>query len=84
MNTLALAMGGHCRTGLEDGLHHDFERRMPATNPGLVARVVELAELFGRPVASRGRARELLGFTPVAAHPLQAAEGRVTGGEVAG
>lgn len=72
MNTLAIAMGGHCRTGLEDGIHHDFARTRLATNEGLVGRVAELAELFGRRTATHTEAREMLGLAPApAASPLQ-------------
>ena len=67
MNTLAIAMGGHCRVGLEDNLHHGFDRKELATNQGLVERVAHLSESFGRPLASPVRARELLGLGPSAA-----------------
>ncbi|MFN2431215.1 MAG: 3-keto-5-aminohexanoate cleavage protein [Gemmatimonadota bacterium] len=62
MNTLALAMGGHCRVGLEDNIYEDFSRRRLATNQRLVRRLANLAQSFGRPVASPKRARELLGL----------------------
>ena len=65
MNTLALAMGGHCRVGLEDNIYHGFSRSELATNLGLVARVKLLAETFGRRLASPARARDLLGLEPV-------------------
>jgi uncharacterized protein (DUF849 family) len=64
MNTLAIAMGGHCRVGLEDNLYYDFERRDLATNAALVERLVRLSTAFGRPLASRARARQLLGLGP--------------------
>ena len=70
MNTLAIAMGGHCRVGLEDNIYHGFNRSELATNSGLVARVKLLAETFGRRLASPARARELLGLAPVAHHTL--------------
>jgi uncharacterized protein (DUF849 family) len=70
MNTLAIAMGGHCRVGLEDNIYHGFNRSELATNLGLVARVKLLAESFGRRLASPARARELLGLAPVAARKL--------------
>jgi 3-keto-5-aminohexanoate cleavage enzyme len=67
MNTLAIAMGGHCRVGLEDNIYYGFDRGELATNPGLVDRVAQLAEIFGRPLASSIRARELLGLGPSSA-----------------
>jgi len=62
MNTLALAMGGHCRIGLEDNIYHDFGRSRLATNLGLLNRLAHLAETFGRPLASSVKARSLLGL----------------------
>jgi len=60
MNTIAVAIGGHARTGLEDNLW--FRRGEPATNAQLVDRVRRLAELVDRPVATPGQTRELLGL----------------------
>jgi 3-keto-5-aminohexanoate cleavage enzyme len=62
MNTLAIAMGGHCRVGLEDNIYHGFDRSELATNLGLVKRLVRISETFGRPLATPARARELLGL----------------------
>ena len=70
MNTLAIAMGGHCRVGLEDNIYHGFNRSELATNLGLVTRVKLLAESFGRRLATPARARELLGLAPVVARKL--------------
>jgi uncharacterized protein (DUF849 family) len=67
MNTLAIAMGGHCRVGLEDNIYHDFDRAQLATNIGLVDRIALLAETFGRRMATPARARALLGLGPSAA-----------------
>lgn len=64
MNTLAIAMGGHCRVGLEDNVYFDFERRDLATNAALVERLVTISETFGRPVAAPARARAMLGLGP--------------------
>ena len=60
MNVLAIAMGGHCRVGLEDNIYHGFDRGELATNEGLVERVAHISETFGRPLASSSRARALL------------------------
>ena len=62
MNALAIAMGGHCRVGLEDNIYHGFDRSELATNEGLLQRVAHLSETFGRPLASSARARTLLGL----------------------
>ena len=62
MNTLALAMGGHCRVGLEDNIYLVFDRSELATNGGLMDRLALLAETFGRPLASPARARIMLGL----------------------
>jgi 3-oxoadipate:acetyl-CoA acetyltransferase len=70
MNTLAIAMGGHCRVGLEDNIYHGFDRAELATNQGLVNRLGLLAETFGRELASPARARTLLGLGPSAASVL--------------
>jgi 3-keto-5-aminohexanoate cleavage enzyme len=67
MNTLAIAMGGHCRVGLEDNIYYDFGRAELATNIGLVDRIALLAGTFGRPLASSVRARAMLGLGPSAA-----------------
>ena len=56
----ALAMGGHVRVGLEDNIYYSKGRL--ATNEDLVARVVRLAGELGRPVATPGQARSILGL----------------------
>lgn len=75
MNTLAIAMGGHCRVGLEDNIYHGFDRSELATNLGLVERVAQLSETFGRPLASSVRARTLLGLGE---SPARCEEGHLT------
>ena len=62
MNVLAVAMGGHCRVGLEDNIYYGFDRGELATNEGLVERLAHISESFGRPLASSTRARALLGL----------------------
>jgi 3-oxoadipate:acetyl-CoA acetyltransferase len=76
MNTLAIAMGGHCRVGLEDNIYLGFDRSVLATNLELVERVARIAETFGRPLASAARVRTLLGLDrPV---PVDAAKPGIT------
>jgi 3-keto-5-aminohexanoate cleavage enzyme len=62
MNVLAIAMGGHCRVGLEDNIYHGFDRGELATNERLVERVAHLSETFGRSLANSTQARALLGL----------------------
>ena len=54
----AIALGGHVRIGLGD---ETFDDEKP-TNAALVARVVEMARAAGRPIASPGEAREMMGL----------------------
>lgn len=65
VNGLAIFMGGHVRTGLEDNPWWDHATREPATNAGLVHRVAALAELAGRRLATPEEAREMLGLALV-------------------
>jgi uncharacterized protein (DUF849 family) len=62
----ALALGGHCRTGLEDNIRLDRHTLAPS-NAALVAHVGELAAAHGRPVATARQARAMLGLAPVLA-----------------
>jgi uncharacterized protein (DUF849 family) len=57
----ALAMGGHCRTGMEDNIRLDRDRLAPS-NAALVRHVAGLAADAGRPVATPAQARALLGL----------------------
>ncbi len=60
MATMAIAMGGHVRVGLEDNIYYSKGRL--ARNDELVARIVRIAAELGRPVATPDRAREILGL----------------------
>ena len=60
MTTMAILLGGHVRTGLEDVI--EYSPGVPATNEMLVQRVVRLAEELGREVATTTEAREILGL----------------------
>jgi 3-keto-5-aminohexanoate cleavage enzyme len=63
MNSLAIAMGGHVRVGLEDNLWMDPEtKQRPASNEMLIERVVALARAHGRDIAAPARARAMLGL----------------------
>lgn len=68
VNTLAIAMGGHVRVGLEDNLWFDRARTVEADNESLVRRVVDLAATLERPPATPDEARARIGLpsrTPV-------------------
>ncbi len=64
MNALAVFMGGHVRTGLEDNPYLDPASRAPATNIALVQRVAELAQLAGRRLATGPETRAMLELDP--------------------
>ena len=66
MNAIAVFMGGHVRTGLEDNPYLDQATRVPATNSALVWRAVELARAAGRAVATAAEVREWLCLPPAA------------------
>jgi 3-keto-5-aminohexanoate cleavage enzyme len=57
---LAIAMGGHVRTGLEDNPYLDAEGTVPATNVALVERAVAVAAGLQRPIATPEETRRLL------------------------
>lgn len=65
---LALAEGGHVRTGLEDNIYYQ-PGQLAESNAQLVERVVRLASELGRPVATPDDARALLRRAPVAPVP---------------
>lgn len=62
-NALAIAMGGHVRTGLEDNPWLDAAGTEPATNAQLVARAVAMATTVGRQLATPEQARAILGLS---------------------
>jgi uncharacterized protein (DUF849 family) len=64
INVAAIIMGGNVRVGLEDNLFFDAERKQPATNLGLVKRLVDIAKELGRTIATAKEVRERLGLGP--------------------
>ncbi|MFN7991118.1 MAG: 3-keto-5-aminohexanoate cleavage protein [Candidatus Micrarchaeia archaeon] len=62
INVSAMLMGGHVRTGIEDNIWMDHDKKTPATNELLVKRIARIATEIGRPVASPKEAREILGL----------------------
>jgi 3-keto-5-aminohexanoate cleavage enzyme len=61
IDSLAIAIGGHARTGLEDNMY--FRKGKVASNAQLVERLRLLSELQERPVATPLQARGILGLT---------------------
>jgi 3-keto-5-aminohexanoate cleavage enzyme len=59
MATLAIAMGGHARVGLEDNIYYR-KGELATSNAQLVERVVRLAGELGREVATPAEARGIL------------------------
>lgn len=55
----AITLGGHVAIGTGD---HDYARLGAPDNGELVARVAQLAETLGRPVATPAQAREIIGL----------------------
>ena len=62
VNSLAIAMGGHVRVGLEDNLFLDAHKAKPASNPALVERLATLAEATGRSIATPSETRATIGL----------------------
>jgi uncharacterized protein (DUF849 family) len=67
VNAMAVAMGGHVRTGLEDNPYYDWRTRAPASNEQLVSRVRRLARTLQRDLATPDEVREMLGLAPARA-----------------
>lgn len=63
MNTLGILLGGHVRTGFEDNIYYR-KGVLAEGNAPLVSRLVNLAEILERPIASPFDARKLLGIFP--------------------
>ena len=64
MNSLAIALGGGVRVGIEDAIYFDRERDRLATNEELVRRVHELIALNERDVMSSAQLRDRLALEP--------------------
>jgi len=60
MNAISIIDGGGVRVGLEDNIWFDEERAILATNYALVERLVKIATVVGRPIATSQEVRELL------------------------
>lgn len=62
VNSLAIAMGGHVRVGLEDNLWYDEAKTRAATNPGLIERLGGVASAVEREIATPDAARAIIGL----------------------
>ncbi|MCK9444244.1 MAG: 3-keto-5-aminohexanoate cleavage protein [Tissierellaceae bacterium] len=60
MLTMAILLGGHTRTGLEDTVLYD--KGILATNVMLIERIKRIAKELGREIATPDEAREILGI----------------------
>ena len=61
-----IAMGGHVRVGFEDNVYMS-KGILAKSNGEMVERVVQMAKLMNRPVATPAEAREILGLKPLEA-----------------
>ncbi len=64
MNSLAIAMGGGVRVGLEDNIYYDRTRTRLASNADLLRRIHLVAEANERPLMTSAKMRRLLGLEP--------------------
>jgi len=70
VNSLAIAMGGHVRVGLEDNLWLDAEKERPASNRELVDRLAQLARALEREIATPDQARSMIGLPARTLSPI--------------
>ncbi|MFA9418231.1 3-keto-5-aminohexanoate cleavage protein [Natrinema sp. HArc-T2] len=61
MTTMAMAMGGHVRVGMEDNVYYR-KGELAESNAQLVRRATRIADELNRPVATPADARDLLGL----------------------
>jgi 3-keto-5-aminohexanoate cleavage enzyme len=61
LGTVAIIIGGHVRVGFEDNIYYK-KGVLADSNAQLVERVVRVADIHGRPVASPDEARQILGL----------------------
>jgi uncharacterized protein (DUF849 family) len=61
-NIMGLSFGAGVRTGLEDNLYFDREKKVLATNETLVSRIVSFIKQMNLKVATPKEAREILGI----------------------
>ena len=61
LGTAAIIMGGHVRVGFEDNIYYE-KGILAESNAQLVERIVRVAGIHNRPVASPDEARQILGL----------------------
>ncbi|MFJ7972716.1 3-keto-5-aminohexanoate cleavage protein [Psychrobacillus sp. NPDC096389] len=59
INTMSILLGGHVRVGMEDSVYYR-KGELATTNAQFVKRIVELAGILGREVATPDEARKIL------------------------
>ena len=64
MNSVAIAMGGGVRVGLEDNIYYDLERTRLATNADLLRRIHTIAQANERKLMTPRELRRLLNLEP--------------------
>jgi 3-keto-5-aminohexanoate cleavage enzyme len=68
MNTMAILLGGHVRTGMEDNVYYS-RGVLAESNAQLAERCARLIRELGREVASPADARQLLGLKGALGNP---------------
>lgn len=71
VNTAAIVMGGHVRTGIEDNIWYDYKKTELTTNEKSMQRMVRIGRELGREVATPQEVRSMLGL-PVSSFAAQA------------
>lgn len=61
MLAMAICQGFHVRVGMEDNVYLE-KGRLARSNGELVEKIVQIAKLLGRPIATPAQAREMLGL----------------------
>ncbi len=64
MNSVAIAMGGGVRVGLEDNIYYDASRTRLASNADLLRRIHTIAEANERRLMAPTQLRQILGLEP--------------------
>ena len=62
LSTIAMALGGNIRVGIEDNLYH--AKGLLATNVGLLQRMRNIALAMEKEIATPSEARVILGLAP--------------------
>jgi 3-keto-5-aminohexanoate cleavage enzyme len=61
LNTMAILLGGHVRVGFEDNIYYS-KGKLAESSADFVKRIVDLAKLLGREIATPEDARRILGL----------------------